>query len=89
MTWSAHSERNRAARSRPNAVRMAAERALVCATSEAANLVGLADQVGSVAVGKQADLIVVDGNPLDDIAVVERGVTLVMKGGRLARDAPD
>jgi imidazolonepropionase-like amidohydrolase len=65
---------------------MSAERALVCATSEAANLVGLADLIGSVAVGKQADLIVLAGNPLDDIAVVQHGVTLVMNGGRIARD---
>ena len=65
---------------------MSAERVLVCATSAAANLVGLADQLGSVVVGKQADLIVLDGNPLDDIAVVQHGVKLVMKGGRIARD---
>ena len=65
---------------------MSAERALVCATSAAAILVGLADQIGSVAVGKQADLIVLDGNPLDDIAVVQHRVKLVMKGGRITRD---
>jgi len=65
---------------------LSAERALVCGTSESANLVGLGDRVGGVTVGKLADLIVVDGNPLDDITVLQRGVQLVMKGGRVVRD---
>ena len=52
---------------------MSAERALVCGTSEAANLVGRADRIGSVSIGKLADLIVLDGNPLDDVAVLQGG----------------
>ncbi len=55
-------------------------------TSEAARLVGVFDQVGSLEPEKRADLIVVDGNPLEDISLLQRGVQLVMKGGRIYRD---
>src|SRR6266540_820913 len=65
---------------------LSAEGALVCGTSESANLVGLGDRVGGVTVGKLADLIVVDGNPLDEITVLQHGVQLVMKSGRVVRD---
>ena len=41
---------------------------------------GLADQIGSIAPGLQADLIAVDGDPLKDITAVRR-VVFVMKGG--------
>ena len=38
------------------------------------------DQIGSVAVGKQADLVVIDGNPATRIADIEK-VELVFKDG--------
>ncbi len=44
--------------------------AISCATSEAARLLGIEDRVGSVAPGKQADLLVVEGNPLEDMALL-------------------
>jgi imidazolonepropionase-like amidohydrolase len=65
---------------------MPASRAVRCGTSEAARLAGVFDQVGSLEAGKLADLIVVDGNPLEDIAVLQHGVHLVMKGGTIYRD---
>ena len=65
---------------------MSTERALVCGTSEAAKLIGLDDRLGSVSPGKLADLIVVDGNPLDDVAALQHRVQLVMKGGEVVRD---
>ena len=65
---------------------MSASRAIRCGTSEAARLVGVFEHVGSLEPGKLADLIVVDGNPLDDIAVLQRGIQLVMKGGTIYRD---
>lgn len=40
-----------------------------CATSRAAELLGMEETVGSVAVGRWADLLVVDGNPLEDISI--------------------
>ena len=54
--------------------------ALVSANSLAAESLNLQDEIGSVAPGLQADIIALDGNPLDDITAVRR-VVFVMKGG--------
>src|SRR2546428_9805235 len=54
--------------------------ALVSATSLAAQSLNLADSIGAIVPGLQADLIAVDGNPLDDITAMRR-VVFVMKGG--------
>jgi imidazolonepropionase-like amidohydrolase len=58
--------------------------ALRAGTSAAAALLGVADQVGTVARGKVADLVAVPGNPLDDITVTER-VFFVMRSGEVVR----
>ena len=50
------------------------------ATIEAATLLGMENDVGTVATGKFADLVAVPGNPLADITVVTQ-VNFVMKGG--------
>ena len=59
--------------------------ALVAATGDAARCLGLDSVVGTVAPGKRADLILVNGDPLTDVAVLEHGkaVKLVMKDGRI------
>ncbi|MDQ5835261.1 MAG: amidohydrolase family protein, partial [Acidobacteriota bacterium] len=54
--------------------------ALVSANSLAAEALGMADQLGSIAPGLQADIIALDGDPLKDITAVRR-VVFVMKGG--------
>lgn len=54
--------------------------AIQAATIHAAALIGWNDKVGELAKGKFADIIAVDGNPLDDVSVLER-VSFVMKGG--------
>jgi imidazolonepropionase-like amidohydrolase len=59
--------------------------ALVAGTSNAARLLRMEDQIGSIELGKQADLLLVAGDPLADIAVMRRP-TFVMKGGRVVRD---
>jgi len=51
-------------------------------TSIAAEGLGIADEVGSIEEGKTADLILVDGNPLDDAAALAR-VDIVMKRGKV------
>jgi len=55
------------------------------ATVNAADLLGWSDRVGSVAPGRYADLIAVDGDPLADVTELER-VRLVMKGGVVVKD---
>jgi imidazolonepropionase-like amidohydrolase len=61
---------------------MTPAQAIVAATRNAADLLGLADQIGSLEAGKQADLIAVRGNPLDDVTVLKQ-LELVMKGGEV------
>jgi len=57
---------------------------LKMATLDSARVVGVDDITGSVEVGKDADLILLDGNPLQDISAVRRA-TLVMKRGTAYR----
>ena len=59
--------------------------AIISATSLAAESLGLGDQLGTLAEGFTADLVAVEGNPLDNIESV-RNVRWVMKGGRVFRD---
>lgn len=59
---------------------------LVAATREAANLLRILPQVGTLEPGKAADLIVVDGNPVDDITCLQDRVRAVVKGGAVRRD---
>jgi len=56
--------------------------ALRAATTTAAELFGLEDQVGAIAPGLEADLIVLERNPLDDIAVVQ-DVLMVVSDGKV------
>jgi imidazolonepropionase-like amidohydrolase len=51
------------------------------ATLDSARVVGVDASTGSIAVGKDADLVLVEGNPFEDISAVRRA-TLVMKGNR-------
>ena len=51
-------------------------------TSLAAESLGLGDEIGTVAEGYAADLVVVDGNPATDIGALQQ-VRLVMKDGRI------
>ena len=54
--------------------------ALVSAGKTAAEAMDMADKIGRLAPGFNADIIAVDGNPLDDIEAVKR-VVFVMRGG--------
>lgn len=55
------------------------------ATTNAADLLGMADQVGSAEPGKLADLIAVEGDPMRDVRDLQR-VRFVMKEGRVIRN---
>jgi imidazolonepropionase-like amidohydrolase len=56
--------------------------AIRSATLVAAELMGWSDRVGSLAVGRWADLVAVHGDPLADIGLLEHP-TAVVKGGRV------
>jgi imidazolonepropionase-like amidohydrolase len=58
--------------------------AIRAATTDAARLMGWQDRVGTIEAGKFADLIAVDGDPLQDITELQR-VKFVMKAGLVAR----
>ena len=59
--------------------------ALQAATVNAAELLGLSDQIGSIDSGKFADVIAVAGDPLSDVASMSH-VVFVMKGGEIIKN---
>lgn len=63
---------------------VAVRREMKSATRDAADLLGAADRVGSVAAGRYADVVAVAGDPLKDLAVLGP-VAFVMKGGIVYR----
>jgi imidazolonepropionase-like amidohydrolase len=61
--------------------------AMVSANFVGAEALGMADRIGSIAPGLDADIIAIKGDPLKDITAVRR-VVFVMKGGVVYRYAP-
>jgi len=63
---------------------------LASATAVAAKLIGMEGKLGVVAEGAIADLLVVDGDPMADVAILaapERSIRMVMKGGAVHRQS--
>ncbi len=56
--------------------------AIQTATRNAADLLGMSDQIGTLETGKLADIVAVPGSPLNDITALER-VGFVMKDGQI------
>jgi imidazolonepropionase-like amidohydrolase len=65
---------------------MTPEQALMTATNGAAMLLGMEKSLGSVAPGYFADMVAVQGDPLQDINVVINNVRWVMKAGVVVSD---
>ena len=61
---------------------------LVSATRTNAELFGMENEIGTVQEGKLADLLVVAGNPLENIAILQKpdNLRLIMKGGRMVKN---
>ena len=67
---------------------MSAMDAIVSTTSRAATLLGVQDRLGTIEPGKIADVLLVDGNPLDNIGILRdtTKITMVMKDGQVFKD---
>ena len=65
---------------------MTPAQALATATTIPAALLGHPRDLGAVAPGYFADLVAIEGNPLNDIGVVINNVRWVMKGGAVVVD---
>lgn len=63
---------------------MTPAQAIEAATVSAATLLGLADELGTIQPGKSADIIAVDGDPLQDVAALRR-MAFVMRRGEIRR----
>jgi imidazolonepropionase-like amidohydrolase/ABC-type multidrug transport system permease subunit len=59
--------------------------ALQAATGNAARLLGIAGRTGTLSVGKEATMLLVDGNPLTDVVATERITLILLKGERINR----
>ena len=57
--------------------------ALYAATLGNAKIVGIDSETGSIEKGKSADMIVVQGNPLEDLSVLRNVSEVIMKGKRI------
>jgi imidazolonepropionase-like amidohydrolase len=64
---------------------MSTRNALASATTIASELLGMADKIGTLTPGKFADVIAVEGDPLEDITVLKK-VDFVMKGGAVVKN---
>jgi imidazolonepropionase-like amidohydrolase len=61
--------------------------AIQAATLNAADLLGWSDRVGSLEPGHFADLVAVEGDPLQDVTVLQK-MKVVVKGGEVVKEAP-
>ncbi len=59
---------------------MAPAAALKTATADAAALLGISSRAGTIAIGKDADLLIVDGDPLRDISALRRVISVLRRG---------
>jgi len=63
---------------------MTPQAALEASTRVASELLGVQDQVGTIEVGKQADMVLIDGDPHSDIGAL-KNIWAVFQGGRRVR----
>ena len=68
---------------------LGAHAAIVSATRVNAELFMLEDEIGTIETGKRADLVLVKGQPLDDIAIMAEpdNVAVVLQDGAVVKDS--
>ncbi len=57
--------------------------ALRAASSSAADLLGMGEELGAIEPGKRADLVIVDGDPLAEVATIAERIRTVIKDGKV------
>lgn len=60
--------------------------AIVCSTKTSAECLGMEDEIGTLEVGKAADVVIVDGDPTTDITALHNVNTIVAGGNVVKRD---
>ena len=91
FAWNPHGDYARELTFFVNYVGLDTHTVLQCATRTGAEIMGLANEIGTVEVGKLADILIVDGDVLKDISILENKSKFVaviqggvVKAGRLA-----
>lgn len=83
FAWNPHGEYAKDIQVFVDVIGFSALEAIVAATRHGAELMRMQDRIGTLQAGKLADLVVVNGDPLKDIAVLQdRAQLSVMKGGQ-------
>lgn len=83
FAWNPHGEYAKDIQVFVDVIGFSALEAIVAATRHGAELMRMQDRIGTLQAGKLADLVVVNGDPLKDIAVLQDRARLsVMKGGQ-------
>lgn len=83
FAWNPHGEYAKDIQVFVDVIGLSALEAIVAATRHGAELMRMQDRIGTLQAGKLADLVVVNGDPLKDIAVLQDRARLsVMKGGQ-------
>jgi imidazolonepropionase-like amidohydrolase len=60
--------------------------AIVCSTRTSADCLGILDETGTLEIGKSADIVVVEGNPSEDITAMHHVDTIVSQGEVVKRN---
>jgi imidazolonepropionase-like amidohydrolase len=89
FAWCPHGEYARDLQTFVEEIGFTPMQTLVAATRWGSELMRMEDRIGTLEAGKLADLLVIDGNPLDDIRILQerRRIALVMQGGAVKAGA--